>query len=437
MKTQQVLDICSGGGGFILGEAIALELGGTIKFETVAVCDNDPNCQDVLRLRFPDKPIIPGINDVTAQSLRLLGITQIDGICGGFPCQPHSVSGKKKGSQDERDLWPEFYRILRDIRPNWAIFENVPGLLTTDSGRFFRGILGDLAQLGFDAEWGVVPCAYMESGEGFVGVGGTHLRERVWIVAYSRPSVSGVEELADSGCQRQPPSKSQPALVRCDDQEACPEGAVAGRQEAPTHPNGIGCYNGGSVQREHEDLFHKKWCPSEDQQSGDKRFRGIESICSSDAGSRHPERLPQPLLCGSNDGVPPNLGGYLLRQDDLAEWLPASTIPGFSRSPRSSFELAPAEARALSQEDRQIYRKLKQSLDKEFDRAANSLEGESAVQYSCLKQEFSNQFREYQQMKKQINNQLSIFGNAVVPQVSAIAFRVLEERLLQMEGKCL
>jgi DNA (cytosine-5)-methyltransferase 1 len=401
VKIQNVLDLCSGGGGFLLAEAIA-----SPQFCTVALCDNNKDCQEALALRFPGIPIIQNITNVTAITLRRLGIPQIDGICGGFPCQPHSVSGKKKGKEDDRDLWPEFQRILCDLRPQWAIFENVPGLFTTDSGRFFRGVLGDLAELGFDAEWGVVPCAYVDTGDDeFVGVGGVHLRERVWIVAYA---------------------------------------------------NSLGCGNGASVQRKYKDLLHEEWLASQSEQSGSGWLGGVEQVCSPDADADREgleggefrtsrqetlgdiersrsifgrEQLPQSLLCRSHDGLPTDLGGYLLRHEDLDEWLTASTVPSFRRAMRTSLELTPEEVRALSPEDRKEYQQLKRTFDKEFSRAAKNLEGKSANKYCQLKDEFEQTYKEYQEVKQQMNSQLSIYGNAIVPQVGAIAFQVLEEHL--------
>ncbi|MFA5377324.1 MAG: DNA cytosine methyltransferase, partial [Dehalococcoidia bacterium] len=101
----------------------------------------------------------------------------IDIISGGFPCQPHSVAGKRKGSSDERNLWPEVRRILREFKPRWFVGENVPGLFSSDGGRFFNGIVSDLAALGYAVGW----CTY-----GAVDVGALHRRNRVFIVGYSQ-----------------------------------------------------------------------------------------------------------------------------------------------------------------------------------------------------------------------------------------------------------
>lgn len=102
----------------------------------------------------------------------------VDLVCGGFPCQPVSVAGKRLGRDDPRWLWPEFARIIRVLRPRYVLVENVPGLLV----RGFGDVLGDLAACGYDAEWDCLPAA---------AVGAPHLRYRVFLVAYARCGVSG------------------------------------------------------------------------------------------------------------------------------------------------------------------------------------------------------------------------------------------------------
>ncbi|MCC5600929.1 DNA cytosine methyltransferase [Nostoc favosum] len=173
LETQKVLDLCSDIGGFTLGHLIS---GG---FETVAFCEINSYCQQVLNLRFPHIPIIPDIHDITTESLLRVGVREIDGIIAGLPCPPFSLAGKRLASQDERNLFGEFFRILCEVRSRWAIVENVPGLITAEGSQFFRSILWQLTSLGFDVEWGIVSAA---------SVGAVHLRERVWIIATNSQS---------------------------------------------------------------------------------------------------------------------------------------------------------------------------------------------------------------------------------------------------------
>lgn len=166
----KVLDLFSGIGGFSLGLKWA---GG---FETVGFCEKDAYCRRVLGLHWPNVPIIEDIADVTTDKLRSLGIGGIDMVTAGFPCQPFSQANttNRKGSKDERYLWPELIRSIRDIEPRWIVLENVPGLLTINRGREFGIILGDLAQSGFNAEWQVLPAA---------AFGARHIRERLFVIA--------------------------------------------------------------------------------------------------------------------------------------------------------------------------------------------------------------------------------------------------------------
>jgi DNA (cytosine-5)-methyltransferase 1 len=157
------LDLFSGIGGFSLA---AQWVGG---IETTQFVEINPFCQKNLAKNFPGVPIHADITGFTANA------GDYDIITAGFPCQPHSTTGKRKASADDRDLWPETYRVICEVRPKWVVLENVRGILSSESGRFFGGILWDLAAAGFDAEWGIVSCA---------DLGGSHKRERVWIVAY-------------------------------------------------------------------------------------------------------------------------------------------------------------------------------------------------------------------------------------------------------------
>ena len=100
---------------------------------------------------------------------------EIDWLCAGFPCQPVSHSGKRKGVDDARWLWPEVERAARALRPRLVVLENVPGVFTANGGAAFRDVLGGLAALRYDAEWGCLPAA---------GVGAPHLRNRAFVVAW-------------------------------------------------------------------------------------------------------------------------------------------------------------------------------------------------------------------------------------------------------------
>ena len=173
MSKLRVLDLFSGIGGFSLG------LERTGGFETVAFCEIDPFCRRVLAKHWPKVRQYDDVRTLTAEQLSADGIS-VDVICGGFPCQDISVAGKGVGIEGARSgLWSEYARIIGEIRPRVVIVENVAALL----GGGLERVLGDLAALGFDAEWHCIPAS---------AVGAPHRRDRLWIVAYS-------EELLGNG----------------------------------------------------------------------------------------------------------------------------------------------------------------------------------------------------------------------------------------------
>ena len=168
MTELRVLDLFSGIGGFSLG------LERTGGFETVAFCEIDPFCQKVLRKHWPGVPVYSDV-----RWLRGYMFPNVDVITGGFPCQDISVAGKRGGIEAERSgLWSHLCRLIGEIRPRYAIVENVANLLSGPSeqrGGWFGKVLGDLAEIGYDAEWHCIPAS---------AVGAPHIRDRAWVLAY-------------------------------------------------------------------------------------------------------------------------------------------------------------------------------------------------------------------------------------------------------------
>lgn len=179
------LGLFEGIGGFSLAARCA-------GWETPVMVEWNPYCQAVLKKNFPNAAIFGDIRqfDGTAYA------GQIDIITGGFPCQPFSHAGKRAGSDDDRYLWPEMLRVIREVAPAWVVGENVAGLLSMDGGRVFAGILADLENAGYSPEIYIIPA---------VGVGAPHRRDSVWIVARrdnierdrSRGACNGRAEFAD------------------------------------------------------------------------------------------------------------------------------------------------------------------------------------------------------------------------------------------------
>ena len=175
MNKIQVLDLFSGIGGFSLG----LERAG---FETVAFCEIDKYCRLVLQKHWKDIKIYNDVREITRQQYEQDGLELPEIITGGFPCQPFSVAGRQKGSRDNRYLWPEMFRIIKEFKPRWIIAENVRGIINIQDGVVFEGVHADLESQGYETQTFNIPAA---------GVGAPHRRERVWIVANSRRTIRG------------------------------------------------------------------------------------------------------------------------------------------------------------------------------------------------------------------------------------------------------
>ena len=171
----------TGIGGIDLGfEAAGMECAWQVEW--------DDYCQKVLARHWPDIPRFGEIRSCGKHNLE-----PVDLICGGFPCQPVSVAGRRDGVADGRWLWPEFHRIICELRPRWVVAENVAGLLSANSGGAMGEVLGDLAACGYDAVWDVFPAG----GQG--GVGAPHRRERIFIVAHANSGRPPRQRQRDSG----------------------------------------------------------------------------------------------------------------------------------------------------------------------------------------------------------------------------------------------
>lgn len=179
-------------------------------FKTICFCEIDSYCQKVLRKHWPDVPIVEDIRDVTREKImayaegreprkpteqeggqdssrgsqEVIGrdrgdtatVPPITLVTGGVPCQPASVAGKRRGTEDDRWFWPEAIRILSEVKPTWAVFENPTGILTLEGGVVFDNLLSQMEAEGYEVQSICIPaCA----------VNAPHRRDRVFIVAYA------------------------------------------------------------------------------------------------------------------------------------------------------------------------------------------------------------------------------------------------------------
>ena len=180
------LSLFSGYGGFSLG----LRLAG-LDVQTVGYVENDPYCQEIIKARISDGHLdwAPIISDIRSADFRpMAGLVDI--ISGGFPCQPHSTAGQRKGADDERNLWPDTLRAIREVGPSWVLLENVPGILSNGYG---GTVIGDLSEAGYDCVWDVVSAA--ESGA-------PHLRKRWGCLAWNETYPPRPNANSDGPCHQ-------------------------------------------------------------------------------------------------------------------------------------------------------------------------------------------------------------------------------------------
>ncbi len=235
-------------------------------FETVAMVERDKFCQQVLAKRFPNVPIYDDVTTFDGYKYE----KEIDLLSAGFPCQPHSLAGKRKASGDERDLWGEVVRILGETKPRFFLGENVPGLLTSESGRFFGKILNDLESLGYCVGWATY---------GAKGIGAVHRRNRVFIIAYSssEPRLQANTTIISKRGERDSWDNVNRSYWKRD----------------ATNSNGTRCeeqWGNISNESEHNPIKHGAY---KSIKTGDWRQWGI-----------NPTVRLESRVCGSNDGVP-------------------------------------------------------------------------------------------------------------------------------------
>ena len=192
--TLNELALFAGAGGGILGSSL-------LGWRTVCAVEIEPYCREVLLRRQEEQilesfPIWDDIRTFDGKPWR----GKVDVITAGFPCQPFSVAGSQRGEGDERNLWPETIRTIREVQPTFCLLENVPGLLTIG---YFGQILGDLAESGYNARWCVLGARDVEA---------PHKRDRVWVYCSNSREV---------GCQQGSREGIQSKIKEPEGQEHC------------------------------------------------------------------------------------------------------------------------------------------------------------------------------------------------------------------------
>ena len=157
-----IVDLFSGIGGFSLGLHRS-----DPRFKTIAFCEIEPFCQEVLKQNFPGVTLYNDIKDTKINEPTFL-------VCGGFPCQGFSQAGLQRGTEDDRYLWGEMFDVIKHTKPRWVIAENVRGIVTTQDGLAFNTVHTDLESEGYEVQAFNIPA---------IGKGAWHKRERIWFIA--------------------------------------------------------------------------------------------------------------------------------------------------------------------------------------------------------------------------------------------------------------
>tara|TARA_Y100000590_G_scaffold470686_1_gene667776 strand:- start:2901 stop:3683 length:783 start_codon:yes stop_codon:yes gene_type:complete len=157
-----VIDLFSGIGGFALG------LESTGYFKTVQFVENEKWCQKILNKNFPEIPIHDDVKTFKGYDA--------DVVVGGFPCQPFSVAGKQQAIQDNRHLWPDMFRVIKETKPTWIIGENVRNIVSISEGMVLEQVYLDLESEGYEVQSFIIPAS---------AVNAPHQRYRTWIVAHT------------------------------------------------------------------------------------------------------------------------------------------------------------------------------------------------------------------------------------------------------------
>ncbi len=158
-----------------------------MEWENIFSCEIDEFCNQVTKYHYPNCKQYYDIKTTDFREYK----GKIDILTGGFPCQPFSVAGKRLGTEDDRNLWNEMYRAIKEIQPRWVVAENVRGIINWSKGLVFEQVQTDLENEGYEVQSFILPAC---------SINAPHKRERVWFVAY-RPN-AGAESLQQQGENR-------------------------------------------------------------------------------------------------------------------------------------------------------------------------------------------------------------------------------------------
>jgi len=238
-------------------------------WENVFHCEWNPFGQKILHHYWPDAE---QFNDITKTDFKKYHGT-IDVISGGFPCQPYSSAGKRKGKEDERHLWPEMLRAIREIKPQWVVGENVRGLVNWNGGLVFDEVQLDLEAEGYEVQPFLLPAA---------GLNAPHRRDRIWFVAHS----NGSNDRRESG-----EDESKSGEERVQERNEVRQSIEPSQVRDASNSNGRGWNEGNQCQ--HDDIREREVCSDQPNDGNEIRCELRTSSCDGNASNPDGIRLQQ------------------------------------------------------------------------------------------------------------------------------------------------
>ena len=213
-------------------------------FRTVGQCEWADYPHAVLKKHWPDVPKWRDIRTLTGESFyEQTGLRTVTVVSGGFPCQPFSTAGKRRGKEDDRYLWPEMLRVISEIRPTWVVGENVAGLVSMA----LDTVLSDLENIGYACQAFVIPACAVDA---------PHRRDRCAIVGYSKHDGLPPTEIP-GGVAAAGRNQPQGASTACES----PGAGMRGNDEAMAHPNGGTVRHDGDHRRTSDREIHQTIYP--------------------------------------------------------------------------------------------------------------------------------------------------------------------------------
>jgi DNA (cytosine-5)-methyltransferase 1 len=252
-------------------------------WENIFHCEWNPFGQKVLKYYWPEAI---SYNDITKTDFTIHR-GKIDVLTGGFPCQPYSLAGKRKGKEDERHLWPSMCRAIKEIQPRWIVGENVHGIVSWSGGLVFEEVQTDLEAQGYEVQSYVLPTAGVQNAP--------HRRDRVWFVAHA---IMRTDRLSTKG--------------RLDMERTILEGREWGEKA-----DGFSIISPDGNAADTQCLRLQKWQPSTNisSEEGATHEKGCKSsIRIETTGSRYDKNRWQSFptvspVCNGNDGISDRLDG--------------------------------------------------------------------------------------------------------------------------------